>query len=83
MNLFVNALIFEPQNVSVFALLFAGITWLALLVIISIDIFTTSHLKTIWKIVWLHIVIGLPVLGGLFYGAANLIRCFKEKTLAV
>lgn len=68
MNLFNNALLFAPQNISLLVIGLAGGAWLVLLAILLSDLFA-SRLGTVWKVVWVPLLLGLPGLGGVIYGS--------------
>lgn len=73
MNLFQNALLFEPQNISMLVLLMSSGVWLVLALTLVIDLVGDSGLAKVWKFVWLP-VICLPLIGGLAYGAFCFLR---------
>lgn len=79
MNLFQNALVFDPQNVSMLVLLVAAVAWFILLITLLVDLFSNSRLSMIWKIFWFPFLVGLPVIGGLFYSTFSLIRSLLSK----
>jgi hypothetical protein len=74
MNLFQNALVFDPQNVSMLVLLIAAVAWFIMLITLLVDLFSNSRLPKIWKVFWFPFLVGLPVVGGLCYGTFSLIR---------
>ena len=74
MNLFQNALALEPQNVSTLVLFMAAGAWIGTLIVLLADLFADAKLATAWKFLWLPILVCLPMLGGLLYSAASLIR---------
>jgi hypothetical protein len=79
MNLFTNALLFDPQNISNFVLWSAGLAWLVVLLILIIDMFTNSGFTKFWKIFWLPLLIGLPCVGAFFYATISGINSWRSK----
>lgn len=78
MHLFYNALLFDPQNVSLLVLLLALATWLGALLVIIPDFLLDRGLSKIWKAFWFTFVIGVPLLSGVFYGLFSLVRAMKR-----
>lgn len=72
MQLFTNALLFEPQNISNLALLVGAMGWVALLVVLIVDVFATQHLGLIRKFAWLILLIVLPIIGCFIYALVSL-----------
>lgn len=74
MNLFRNALLFEPQNISLFTLLIVATLWLATLVIVLSDLFFVTRYSKFRKFIWTVVVLILPIFGGAIYALSSLIN---------
>lgn len=74
MNLFRNALLFEPQNISLFTLLIVATLWLATLVIVLSDLFFVTRYSKFRKLIWTVVVLILPIFGGAIYALSSLIN---------
>lgn len=74
MYLFQNALALDPQNVSTLVLFMAAAAWGGMLIVLVADLFADARLSILWKILWLPIIVGVPVIGGFFYSAVCLVR---------
>ena len=74
MNLFQNALLLDPQNVSYFALTVAGAIWLVMALVLLVDIVSDQAASTLSRIGWAVIVLLLPLLGTFLYGFTCLVR---------
>jgi hypothetical protein len=80
MNLFQNALVLAPQNVSVLVLYIAAAVWAGIVVVLLTDLIADSWLALWWKIIWLPIIICVPVISGLLYGGFSLIRSLAKRS---
>ena len=79
MNLFTNALLFDPQNVSTLSLLVAAVAWMVLLCILVADLFTAPSSGRLWVVAWLPVLIALPLIGASIYAVASVIRSWRSK----
>lgn len=52
----------------------AAAAWGGVVIVLLADLFAESRLPMIWKVLWLPVLLGLPLVGGVFYGAVGLIR---------
>ncbi|MCF7785112.1 MAG: PLDc N-terminal domain-containing protein [Prosthecobacter sp.] len=64
----------DPQNVSTLVLFMAAAAWIGMLIVLLSDLYSDENLATVWKVVWLPVLVCLPLLGGLLYGSVSLIR---------
>ncbi len=78
MYLFQNALAMEPQNVSILVLIMAAAAWIGMLIVLLVDLFSDQKLASIWKMLWLPVLVCVPVVGGFFYGSVSLIRSLAK-----
>lgn len=74
MQLFQNALSLDPQNVSALVLFMAAAAWGTMVLVLLADLFADSRMSIIWKVLWLPVLLGIPLIGGFLYGAVCLIR---------
>lgn len=79
MNLFRNALLLDPQNISTFTLLITGILWLAILGVIFSDLYFVDARSKLNKVVWIALLMMLPILGGATYALSSLIKGLRAK----
>lgn len=78
MHLFQNALALDPQNVSILVLVMAAVAWVAMLVVLLVDLFADEKLAVAWKLLWLPVLVCIPLVGGFFYGSVSLIRSLAK-----
>lgn len=78
MHLFYNALLFDPQNVSLLVLLIALAIWLGALLVIIPDSLSDGGLSKIWKAFWFTFIIGVPLLSGVLYGVFSFVRAIRR-----
>lgn len=78
MYLFQNALALDPQNISTLVLFMAAAAWGGMLIVLLADLFGDARLSIVWKIVWFPVIVGVPVVGGFFYGAVCLMRSLMK-----
>lgn len=45
-----------------------------MLIVLLSDLYSDENMATVWKVVWLPVLVCLPLLGGLLYGSVSLIR---------
>jgi hypothetical protein len=64
----------DPQNVSLLVLIMAAAAWVGMMIVLLVDVFSDAQLGIVWKILWLPVILCLPVVGGLLYGAFSFIR---------
>lgn len=70
----------DPQNVSTLVLIMAAAAWIGMLLVLLADLFADQKLASIWKVLWLPVLVCIPLVGGFFYGSVSLIRSLaKEK----
>lgn len=74
MYLFQNALIADPQNISMLVLFMAAGAWLVLALVLLIDLFSDATLSIAWKVIWCPILICVPLFAGLLYSVFSVIR---------
>lgn len=74
MYLIQNALLLDPQNVSLLVVVFAGCAWVLMLMILLADVITDEKLKLGWKFLWIPLLLALPVISGLFFSVFSLVR---------
>ena len=60
------------------ALMIAVAAWAGMLIVLLVDLFTDSKLALIWKVLWVPLLLGVPLVGGLLYGAVSLIRSLVQ-----
>jgi hypothetical protein len=73
MHLFQNALTMEPQNVSLLVLLMATAAWAGMAIVLLVDVFSDVRLGVVWKFLWLPVILCLPLVSGVLYGAFSLV----------
>ena len=78
MHLFQNALEMDPQNVSSLVLYMAAAAWAGTLIVLLFDLFANEKLALAWKLLWLPVLLLLPLVGGLFYGALSFVSCVTQ-----
>lgn len=78
MQLFRNALILDPQNVSMLALMVAAAAWLVVLVPILADLWQQTDIGILGKLFLAVIVLGLPGVGGILYAIISIIRGLQK-----
>lgn len=77
MYLFQNALAVDPQNVSMLVLIVAAAVWGGVLLLLLVDVSSDSTLSWKLKIFWVPLILCVPFVSGLLYGAFSIIRCLS------
>lgn len=70
-KLFMNIITVNPQNVSMLVILVAACVWLAVWLVLLIDIFNQPR-SIVWKGVWM-LFSTIPVAGGILYSLSELL----------
>jgi hypothetical protein len=74
MYLFQNALSLDPQNVSTMVLFMAAAAWAGIMFVLLVDLCSDSGLALAWKVLWFPLIVCIPLVSGLLYGAFTFIR---------
>jgi hypothetical protein len=69
-----NALVADPQNISMLVLFVAAGAWFVLALVLLIDVFSDATLSLPWKVIWCPILVCVPVFAGLLYSVFSIIR---------
>jgi hypothetical protein len=72
--LFQNALLADPQNISMLVLFMAAGVWFVMAVVLLVDLFSDATLSLSWKVIWCPVLICVPLFAGLFYSVFSIIR---------
>lgn len=64
----------DPQNVSMLVLFMAAAAWSGVMIVLLSDLFSDRGLAVGWKLLWFPIIVCLPVVSGLLYGAFSFVR---------